>query len=149
MLSLALQLDHLYGLLLTFGLALVIEYLPYWRVRLPTACRNPLQGGQNSAMFANGRAWVIGFSLVICFATWFVIGAPSSVRICARPPKPDALRGAFGINVPRMITLTWLLLPSPALRGRHGRANVSPQMGSDLIIVVSRWWSLGMGSGAI
>ncbi|TMH63965.1 MAG: branched-chain amino acid ABC transporter permease, partial [Betaproteobacteria bacterium] len=72
------KLDHLYGLLLTFGLALIIQGLfrhEYGSSGLPYAIPSQLSGGQNLGfMFLpNYRAWVIVFSLVVCFSTWFVI----------------------------------------------------------------------------
>src|SRR5438874_4912300 len=72
------KLDHLYGLLLTFGLALIIQGLfrnYYGSSGLPYRVPDALQGGQNLGfMFLpNYRAWVIVFSLAVCFSTWFVI----------------------------------------------------------------------------
>src|SRR5438552_3845359 len=72
------RLDHLYGLLLTFGLALIIEGLArnyYGSAGLPYTVPESLQGGRNLGfMFLpNYRAWVVASSLVVCFGTWFVI----------------------------------------------------------------------------
>src|SRR5947207_15877906 len=72
------KLDHLYGLLLTFGLALIIEGVArnqYGSAGLPYAMPDSLRGGQNLGfMFLpNYRAWVVGLSLMVCFGTWFVI----------------------------------------------------------------------------
>src|SRR5262245_24487430 len=78
MLSRLYQLDHLYGLLLTFGLALIIQGLfrnEFGSTGLPYAIPEALQGGQNLGfMFLpNYRAWVVGASLAVCLATWFMI----------------------------------------------------------------------------
>src|SRR5690242_7075270 len=131
------KLDHLYVLLLTFGLALIIEGvfrdldgasgLPY---RVPDA----LTGGQNLGfMFLpNYRAWVVGVSLVVCLATWFVIERTRlGAYLRAATENPTLVR-AFGINVPRMITLTYGFgVGLAALAGVLAALiyNVSPQMG--------------------
>jgi branched-chain amino acid transport system permease protein len=150
------KLDHLYGLLLTFGLALIIEGVfryyygssgqPY---RIPAA----LQGGYNlNFMFLpTYRAWVIAFSLVVCLTTWYVIERTRlGVYLRAATENPTLVR-AFGINVPRMITLTYGF--GVALAGLAGVMaapiyNVSPQMGADLIIVVFAVVVIG-GMGSI
>ena len=106
------KLDHLYGLLLTFGLALVIEGAFRQRFGssgLPYRVPDSLQGAQNLGfMFLpNYRAWVIFFSLGVCFATWFVIERTRlGAYLRAATENPTLVR-AFGINVPRMITLTY------------------------------------------
>jgi branched-chain amino acid transport system permease protein len=150
------KLDHLYGLLLTFGLALVIEGtfrnffgssgLPY---RVPDA----LQGGRNLGfMFLpNYRAWVVVFSLVICLGTWFLIERTKlGAYLRAATENPTMVR-AFGINVPRMITLTYGFgVGLAALAGVMAAPiyNVSPQMGAELIIVVFAVVVIG-GMGSI
>ena len=106
------KLDHLYGLLLTFGLALIIEGLfrnYFGSSGLPYRVPDALQGGQNLGfMFLpNYRAWVVVFSLVVCLATWFVIERTRlGAYLRAATENPTLVR-AFGINVPRMITLTY------------------------------------------
>jgi len=150
------KLDHLYGLLLTFGIALVIEgvFRNYFGSSgLPYRVPESLQGGQNLGfMFLpNYRAWVIVFSLVVCLATWFVIERTKlGSNLRAATENPTLVR-AFGINVPRMITLTYGFgVGLAALAGVMAAPiyNVSPQMGSDLIIVVFAVVVIG-GMGSI
>jgi branched-chain amino acid transport system permease protein len=138
------RLDHLYGLLLTFGLALVIEGLfrnQFGSTGLPYSIPNALGGGQNLGfMFLpNYRAWVIGFSLVVCFGTWFLIErTPLGATLRAATENPTLVQ-AFGINVPRLITLTYGFgVGLAALAGVMAAPiyQVSPLMGSHLIIVV-------------
>jgi branched-chain amino acid transport system permease protein len=150
------KLDHLYGLILTFGLALIIEGLfrnyfgssgkPY---QIPAA----LQGGRNLGfMFLpNYRAWVIVFSLAVCLATWFAIERTRLGSYLRAATENPALVRAFGINVPRMVTLTYGFgVGLAALAGVMAAPiyNVSPQMGSDLIIVVFAVVVIG-GMGSI
>jgi len=150
------KLDHLYGLLLTFGLALIIEGLfrnefgssgqPY---RIPAQ----LTGGQNLGfMFLpNYRAWVIVASLVVCLATWFVIERTQLGAYLRAATENPTLVQAFGINVPRMITLTYGFgVGLAALAGVLAAPiyQVSPQMGSSLIIVVFAVVVIG-GMGSI
>ncbi len=150
------RLDHLYGLLLTFGLALIIEgvFRNYFGSSgLPYRVPELLQGGQNLGfMFLpNYRAWVVVFSLVVCLTTWFVIERTklgSYLRVATENP---ALVRAFGINVPRMITLTYGFgVALAALAGVMAAPiyNVSPQMGAHLIIVVFAVVVIG-GMGSI
>src|SRR3954466_14132409 len=105
------KLDHLYGLLLTFGLALIIQGLfrnQYGSSGLPYPIAKELTGGRNLGfMFLpNYRAWVIVASLVVCVATWFVIERTKLGSYLRAATENPALVQAFGINVPRMITLT-------------------------------------------
>ena len=150
------KLDHLYGLLLTFGLALIIEGLVrnyYGSAGLPYAMPDSLRGGQNLGfMFLpNYRAWVIVASLAVCLGTWFVIERTRlGAYLRAATENPTLVR-AFGINVPRMITLTYGFgVGLAALAGVMAAPiyNVSPQMGSDLIIVVFAVVVIG-GMGSI
>src|SRR3569833_2373822 len=105
------KLDHLYGLLLTFGLALILEgvgrnYLG--TAGLPYTLPDALKGGNNLGFMylPNYRAWVIAVSLVVCFGTWFAIERTRlGAYLRAATENPTLVR-AFGINVPRMITLT-------------------------------------------
>jgi branched-chain amino acid transport system permease protein len=150
------KLDHLYGLLLTFGLALIIEGLArnkYGSAGLPYAMPDSLRGGQNLGfMFLpNYRAWVVVASLTICIGTWFVIERTRlGANLRAATENPTLVR-AFGINVPRMITLTYGFgVALAAFAGVMAAPiyNVSPQMGSDLIIVVFAVVVIG-GMGSI
>ncbi len=150
------KLDHLYGLLLTFGLALIIQGLfrnEYGSSGLPYSIPSQLQGGQNLGfMFLpNYRAWVIVFSLVVCFSTWFVIEKTKlGSYLRAATENPELVR-AFGINVPRMITLTYGFgVGLAALAGVMAAPiySVNPLMGADLIIVVFAVVVIG-GMGSI
>ena len=150
------KLDHLYGLLLTFGLALIIEGVfrnYYGSSGQPYRAPDLLQGGHNLGfMFLpNYRAWVIVLSLAICLITWFVIERTRlGAYLRAATENPTLVR-AFGINVPRMITLTYGFgVALAALAGVLAAPiyNVSPQMGGDLIIVVFAVVVIG-GMGSI
>jgi len=150
------KLDHLYGLILTFGLALIIEGLfrnYYGSSGQPYGVPESLQGGRNLGfMFLpNYRAWVIAFSLAVCFATWFAIERTRLGSYLRAATENPALVRAFGINVPRMVTLTYGF--GVGLAGLAGVMaapiyNVSPQMGSDIIIVVFAVVVIG-GMGSI
>src|ERR1700675_1264631 len=150
------QLDHLYGLLLTFGFALVIQGVfrhEYGSSGLPYAMPAQLSGGRNLGfMFLpNYRAWVIVVSVTVCLSTWYVIERTKlGAYLRAATENPTLVR-AFGINVPRMITLTYGF--GVGLAGLAGVMaapiyNVSPQMGSELIIVVFAVVVIG-GMGSI
>ena len=150
------KLDHLYGLLLTFGLALIIQGLfrnEYGSSGLPYSIPSQLTGGQNLGfMFLpNYRAWVIVFSLVVCLSTWFVIEKTKlGSYLRAATENPELVR-AFGINVPRMITLTYGFgVALAALAGVMAAPiySVNPLMGADLIIVVFAVVVIG-GMGSI
>jgi len=150
------RLDHLYGLLLTFGLALIIEgvFRNYFGASgLPYQMPDALTGGQNLGfMFLpNYRAWVVAFSAVICLGTWFVIERTKLGSYLRAATENPTLVRAFGINVPRMITLTYGFgVALAALAGVMAAPiyNVSPQMGADLIIVVFAVVVIG-GMGSI
>jgi branched-chain amino acid transport system permease protein len=156
MLSKLYKLDHLYGLLLTFGLALIIQGLfrnEYGTSGLPYPMPAELSGGHNLGfMFLpNYRAWVIVASLVICIATWFVIERTKLGSYLRAATENPAMVQAFGINVPRMITLTYGFgVALAALAGVMAAPiyQVSPQMGADLIIVVFAVVVIG-GMGSI
>jgi len=150
------KLDHLYGLLLTFGLALILEgvFRNYFgSAGLPYRVPDELAGGHNLGfMFLpNYRAWVIAASLTVCLGTWFVIERTRlGAYLRAATENPTLVR-AFGINVPRMITLTYGFgVALAALAGVMAAPiyNVSPQMGSELIIVVFAVVVIG-GMGSI
>ncbi|MBV8650756.1 MAG: branched-chain amino acid ABC transporter permease [Alphaproteobacteria bacterium] len=150
------KLDHLYGLLLTFGLALIIEGLfrqQYGSSGQPYSIPSQLQGGQNLGfMFLpNYRAWVIFASIVICFGTWFLIERTKLGSYLRAATENPALVQAFGINVPRMITLTYGFgVALAALAGVMAAPiyQVSPLMGSNLIVVVFAVVVIG-GMGSI
>ncbi|NJL07708.1 MAG: branched-chain amino acid ABC transporter permease [Methylacidiphilales bacterium] len=148
------HLDHLYGLLLTFGLALILEGL--FRSQFGSGGQpypNPLPGGQNLGfMFLpNYRAWVVAFSLVVCFGTWFMIERTKlGSYLRAATERPDLVQ-AFGVNVPRMVTLTYGFgVGLAALAGVLAAPiyQVNPLMGSNLIIVVFAVVVIG-GMGSI
>jgi branched-chain amino acid transport system permease protein len=150
------KLDHLYGLLLTFGLALIIEGVfrqIYGVSGLPYPIPPLLQGGQNLGfMFLpNYRGWVIVASLAICLLTWFAIERTRLGAYLRAATENPVLVQAFGINVPVMITLTYGF--GVALAGIAGVLaapiyQVNPLMGSNLIIVVFAVVVIG-GMGSI
>jgi branched-chain amino acid transport system permease protein len=149
-------LDHLYGLLLTFGIALIVQgvFQNYFGSSgLPYAIPDELKGGMNLGfMFLPiYRGWVVVFSLVICLATWFLIEKTQlGAYLRAATENPTLVR-AFGINVPRMITLTYGLgVGLAALAGVLSAPinQVRPLMGADLIIVVFAVVVIG-GMGSI
>jgi branched-chain amino acid transport system permease protein len=156
MLSRLYKLDHLYGLLLTFGIALIIQGLfrnEYGSSGQPYAVPQQLTGGRNLGfMFLpNYRAWVVVASLIVCLATWFVIERTRLGAYLRAATENPALVQAFGINVPRMITLTYGFgVGLAALAGVMAAPinNVSPLMGADLIIVVFAVVVIG-GMGSI
>jgi branched-chain amino acid transport system permease protein len=156
MLSRLYKLDHLYGLLLTFGLALIIEgafRFQFGSAGSPYAMPEILTGGMNLGfMFLpNYRAWVIVASLVICLGTWFLIERTKLGAYLRAATENPSLVQAFGVNVPRMITLTYGFgVGLAALAGVFAAPiyQVSPQMGSSLIIVVFAVVVIG-GMGSI
>lgn len=150
------QVDHLYGLLLTFGLALIFE--GYFRSKfgvsgetydVPDLLDGPVNLG--FMVIPKYRLWVIFLSLVVCLLTWFVIEKTrlgSYLRAATENPK---LTQAFGINVPLMVMLTYGF--GVALAGLAGVMaapiyQVSPLMGSHLIIIVFAVVVIG-GMGSI
>ena len=150
------HLDHLYGLLLTFGLALIIQGLfrnEYGVSGQPYQIPQALSGGQNLGfMFLpNYRAWVIVASVVVCFGTWFVIEKTRLGAYLRAATENPTLVGAFGINVPRLITLTYGFgVALAAFAGVLAAPiySVNPNMGADLIIVVFAVVVIG-GMGSI
>jgi branched-chain amino acid transport system permease protein len=150
------QLDHLYGLLLTFGITLMVEGLfrsVYGVSGQPYAVPDALSGAFNLGfMFLpKYRAWVVAASLLVCFATWFVIEKTKLGAYLRAGTENPKLVEAFGINVPLMVTLTYGfgvalaafagVLAAPVIQ-------VSPLMGSNLIIVVFAVVVIG-GMGSI
>ena len=150
------KLDHLYGLLLTFGLALIIEGLArnyYGSAGLPYQMPEALVGGYDLGFMRLPiyRAWVIAASLMVCLATWFVIERTKLGSYLRAATENPTLVSAFGIDVPRMITLTYGFgVGLAAFAGVMAAPiyNVSPQMGSELIIVVFAVVVIG-GMGSI
>src|SRR5215470_10544819 len=150
------RLDPLYNLLLTFGLALIIEGLfqrkfgssgePY---AIPTLLQGTKDLGFMSLPYYYG--WVTVVSLVVCLATWYVTERTKLGSYLRSATENPALVQAFGINVPRMVTVTYGL--SVALAAFAGVLaapikQVSPGMGSELIIVVFAVVVIG-GMGSI
>ena len=150
------RLDHLYGLLLTFGMALIIQGVfqrYYTSAGQPYSIPDLLTGGQDLGfMFLpNYRAWVIAASSAFCFGTWLVIERTRLGAYLRAATENPALVQAFGINVPRMVTLTYGFgVALAALAGVLAAPiyQVSPLMGSNLIIVVFAVVVIG-GMGSI
>jgi branched-chain amino acid transport system permease protein len=150
------KLDHLYGLLLTFGITLMVEGIfrsIYGVSGQPFSVPESLQGATNLGFMVlpNYRAWVVLASLVVCFSTWFVIEKTRLGAYLRAGTENPKLVEAFGINVPRMVTLTYGfgvalaafagVLAAPVIQ-------VSPLMGSNLIITVFAVVVIG-GMGSI
>jgi branched-chain amino acid transport system permease protein len=156
MLSRLYKLDHLYGLLLTFGLALVIQGVfrnEFGSSGLPYQIPPELAGGFNLGfMFLpKYRAWVIVASLIVCLATWYVIERTKLGAYLRAATENPTLVQSFGVNVPRMITLTYGFgVGLAALAGVMAAPiyQVNPLMGADLIIVVFAVVVIG-GMGSI
>ena len=149
-------LDHLYGLLLTFGIALIVQgvFQNYFGSSgLPYAIPDELKGGMNLGfMFLPiYRGWVVVFSLAVCLLTWYLIERTRlGAYLRAATENPTLVR-AFGVNVPRMITLTYGLgVGFAALAGVLSAPinQVRPLMGADLIVVVFAVVVIG-GMGSI
>jgi branched-chain amino acid transport system permease protein len=150
------KLDHLYGLLLTFGLTLLIEgfFRSFYGVSgLQYSVPDALQGATNLGfmILPNYRAWVVLASLIVCFGTWFVIERTRLGALLRAGTENPRLTQAFGVNVPLMVRLTYGF--GVALAGFAGVLaapvlQVQPLMGSDLIIVVFAVVVIG-GMGSI
>src|SRR5882724_10682678 len=148
------HLDHLYGFLLTFGLALIIEGLFQWKWGSGGApYPSPIRGGTDLGFMVmpTYRLFVVVAALVICLATWYAIERTRfGAYLRAATENPTLVR-AFGVNVPRMITLTYGFgVGLAALAGVLAAPiyQVSPLMGADLIIVVFAVVVIG-GMGSI
>jgi branched-chain amino acid transport system permease protein len=150
------RLDHLYGLLLTFGLTLLIEGLfrSFYGVSgQPFSTPDLLRGATDLGfmILPNYRAWVVVASIVVCLTTWLVIERTRLGALLRAATENPKLVEAFGVNVPRMVMLTYGfgvalaafagVLAAPILQ-------VSPLMGSNLIIVVFAVVVIG-GMGSI
>ena len=150
------NLDHLYSLLLTFGLALVIQGLfrnEFGSSGLPYQIPSLLTGAVNLGFMYLPiyRAWVIVSSLVICVATWYVVERTKLGSVLRAATENPTLVQAFGVNVPLMITLTFGFgVGLAALAGVMAAPiyQVNPLMGADLIIVVFAVVVIG-GMGSI
>jgi len=138
------QLEHLYGLLLTFGLALMIEGLlrnQFGTDGQPYAIPAELAGAQDLGFMRlpNYRAWVLGVSMTLCLATWLVIERTRLGAYLRAATENPVLVRAFGINVPRMVTTTYACgVALAAFSGVMAAPiyQVSPLMGGNIMIVV-------------
>jgi branched-chain amino acid transport system permease protein len=156
MISRLYKLDHLYGLLLTFGLALVIEGLfrnYYGSSGMPYEIPHVLQGATNLGfMFLpNYRGWVVVFALVVCLAVWALIEKTSLGATLRAATENPALVRAFGVNVPRLITLTYgggVALAALAGVLAAPIYSVNPNMGDNFINTVFAVVVIG-GMGSI
>ena len=150
------KLDHLYGLLLTFGITLMLEGVfrsVYGVSGQPYSVPDALMGATNLGfmILPNYRAWIVVASLTVCFATWFVIEKTKLGAYLRAGTENPKLVEAFGVNVPLMVTLTYGfgvalaafagVLAAPVIQ-------VSPLMGSNLIITVFAVVVIG-GMGSI
>ena len=150
------KLDHLYGLLLTFGLSLVIEGLfrnAYGSSGLPYRIPNILQGATNLGfMFMpNYRGWVVLCALVVCISTWAIIEKTSLGATLRAATENAPLVQAFGVDVPRLITLTYgggVALAAFAGVLAAPIYSVNPNMGTNFINVVFAVVVIG-GMGSI
>lgn len=150
------NIEPIYGLLLTFGLALIIQglfrhYFGASGLRYPIPSQ--LSGGSNLGfMFLpHYRGWVLGFSIFVCLATWFIIERTSIGSTLRAAQENPSLVEAFGINVPRLVTLTYGAgVALAALAGVLAAPiySVQPQMGADLLIIVFAVVVIG-GMGSI
>jgi branched-chain amino acid transport system permease protein len=150
------KLDHLYGLLLTFGLALIIEGVfryAYGVSGQPYTAPEALTGATDLGFMTlpNYRAWVVLASVLVCLATWFVIERTRLGAYLRAGTENPKLTQAFGINVPLMVTLTYgfgVALAAFAGVLAAPLTQVSPLMGSNLIVVVFAVVVIG-GMGSI
>ena len=150
------KLDHLYGLLLTFGLALILEGLVrnyYGSSGLPYRIPAELQGAQNLGfmIMPNYRGWVVLAAIVMCVITWLVIEKTSIGAKLRAATENAPLVQSFGINVPLMITLTYgagVALAAFAGVLAAPIYSVNPNMGANFIIVVFAVVVIG-GMGSI
>ena len=150
------KLDHLYGLLLTFGLSLVIEGLfrnGYGSSGMPYRIPNMLQGATDLGfMFMpNYRGWVVLAAAVVCLATWAIIEKTSLGATLRAATENAPLVQAFGVNVPRLITLTYgggIALAAFAGVLAAPIYSVNPNMGSNFINTVFAVVVIG-GMGSI
>ncbi len=150
------KLDHLYGLLLTFGLSLVIEGLfrnAYGSSGLPYRIPNILQGATNLGFMymPNYRGWVVLCALVVCISTWAIIEKTSLGATLRAATENAPLVQAFGVDVPRLITLTYgggVALAAFAGVLAAPIYSVNPNMGTNFINTVFAVVVIG-GMGSI
>lgn len=150
------DIDHIYGLLLTFGMALVIEGVfrnSFGVSGMPYPTPDALKGGWNlSVLFLpKYRAWVLVASVILCFSTWFLIERTQLGAYLRASTENPKMVEAFGVNVPLLITLTYAsgvaiaafagVLAAPIYQ-------VSPTMGSNLVITAFAVVVIG-GMGSI
>ena len=150
------RLDHLYGLLLTFGITLMIEgvFRSFYGVSgQPFSVPEQLSGATDLGfmILPNYRAWVVVASLTVCLATWYVIEKTRLGAYLRAGTENPKMVEAFGVNVPLMITLTYGF--GVALAGFAGVLaapvlQVSPLMGSNLIVTIFAVVVIG-GMGSI
>lgn len=150
------RLDHLYGLLLTFGITLMLEgiFRSFYGVSGQPYTVPALLAGSTDLGFMNlpnYRAWVVLASIIVCLVTWFVIEKTRLGAYLRAGTENPKMVEAFGVNVPLMVTLTYGF--GVALAGFAGVLaapvlQVSPLMGSNLIIVVFAVVVIG-GMGSI
>ena len=150
------KLDHLYGLLLTMGLALLAEGLVrilFGPQGIPYSIPESLRGAYNLGfMFLPVyRAWVVVAGVILCLATWLIIErTPLGAKLRAATDNPQLVQ-AFGINVPIMLTLTYAAGVALAAFGGVMAApiiSVDPSMGTTIVIVVFAVVVIG-GMGSI
>ncbi|KJK14068.1 ABC transporter permease [Burkholderiaceae bacterium 16] len=150
------KLDHIYGLLLTLGITLVIEGIfrsVYGVSGLPYSAPESLGGATNLGfmMLPNYRAWVVAASLVVCFSTWYLIEKTRLGAYLRAGTENPKIVEAFGVNVPLMVTLTYGFgVALAALAGVLAAPviQISPLMGQNLIIIVFAVVVIG-GMGSI
>jgi len=149
-------LDPLYGLLLTFGLALIVQGVFqqfYGSSGQSYSAPEALSGATDLGfmMLPNYRGWVVAVSLTVCVGTWFLIERTRLGALLRAGTENPTLVQAFGVNVPLMVTLTYAA--GAALAGLAGVlaapvTQVTPLMGSNLIIIVFAVVVIG-GMGSI
>jgi len=148
--------DHLYSLLLTFGIALIMQGIftqAYGSSGMAYAIPDALKGGTRLPFMylPNYRAWIIVASLAVCFSTWWMIEKTKLGAYLRAGTENPAMMQAFGINVPLIVTLTFGF--GVGLAGFAGVMaapvySVSPEMGSNILIVVFAIVVIG-GMGSI
>ena len=150
------RLDHLYGLLLTLGLALFVDgfiRIVFGPQGLPYSVPPSLRGAVNLGfmMLPTYRAWVVVSGIVLCFAAWYLIErTPLGAKLRAATDNPKLVQ-AFGINVPVMLTITYAAGVALAALGGVMAApimSVDPSMGTNVVIVVFAVVVIG-GMGSI
>lgn len=150
------KLDHLYGLLLTFGIALIVEGLArneFGSSGMAYAVPPSLQGATRLGfmIMPTYRVWVVVASFIVCIGTWLVLEKTSIGATLRAATENAALVQSFGVNVPRLITLTYGAgVALAALAGVMAAPvySVNPNMGSNVIIVVFAVVVIG-GMGSI